>query len=74
MYAGITAYLAAYPPAYFAVMTASYTLIIFTLAAGIYAGARAPWLAKLNGWILIIEGFVTVLYPAYALLIGMPLP
>ena len=73
-YAAITAFLATAPPAYFAVMTGSYTLIIFLLAAQIYAGERAPWLPKLNGWILIIEGFVTVLYPSLALAFGIPLP
>jgi hypothetical protein len=74
MYAAITAYLARSPPAFFAIMTGSYALIIFLLAASIYAGRRAPWLTKVSAWVLIIEAFVTVFYPSCALILGLPLP
>lgn len=74
-YAAITAYLIPYPPRFFAVMTFSYTLIIFLLAAQNYLGAKAPkWLPKLNAWILIIESIATVLYPTLAITFNIPIP
>ena len=73
-FAAITAYLILYPPVFFPIMTASYDLIIWLLAIQIYAGEKAPWLVKLNGVILIVEAFITVLYPTLAIAMGIPLP
>lgn len=75
MYAAITAFLVTVGgPVMLPIMTASYTLVIFLLAGGIYGSQRAPGILKVAAWVLIIEAFVTVLYPTICLALGWPLP